>query len=432
MNNLKFKIQNSKLIPRSEFSRNVLTLMTGTTIAQAIPIAISPILTRIYTPEDFGVFALYMAIASIISVIATGRYEMAIMLPKEEEDVKSIVKLVMILLSIVTFITFLMVFFLNQAITNLFENPEISNWLYFLPISIFLVGLYQVYNYLLIREKNFKRLSTNKIIVSTTNASTQLGYGFAVSNGFGLLFGNIIGYIISIYFIIRSKVVNKYFHFKDNSIKEVAKEYQNFPKYDVPSVLLNVVANQLPLLALGKFFGLGVVGFYALMYKVLMMPIGLLSGTVLDVFKQRATEDYNKYGNCKDIYIKTFKSLVLLGIVPFTILGIFAPEIFAFVFGENWRIAGEFAQIMVPMLFLSFIISPLSYLLYIANKQKYDFFGHIILIIIILISIFIGLHYDSEKMILIFFSIGYSSVYLLYLLYSFYLSKGGINEKHKL
>ena len=414
----------NRLKPKSEFTKNVLTLMTGTTIAQAIPIAISPILTRIYTPEDFGVFAVYMAIASIISVIATGRYEMAIMLPKEEEDVKSIVKLIMILLTTVTSITFLIVFFFNQAITNLFENPEISNWLYFLPISIFLVGLYQIYNYLLIREKNFKRLSTNKIIVSTTNASTQLGYGFAVSNGFGLLFGNIISYIISIYFIIRSKVVNKYFHFKDNSIKEVAKEYQNFPKYDVPSVLINVVANQLPLLALGKFFGLGVVGFYSLMYKVLMMPISLLSSTVLDVFKQRATEDYNKYGNCKDIYVKTFKSLVLLGIIPFTILGIFAPEIFAFVFGENWRVAGEFAQIMTPMFFLNFIVNPLSYTFFIAQKQKLNLIGQFILLLLTIISIYIGLQFNDEYFTVIAFAISYSFVYSFYLGISFKFSLG--------
>lgn len=414
----------NRLKPKSEFTKNVLTLMTGTTIAQAIPIAISPILTRIYTPEDFGVFALYMAIASIISVIATGRYEMAIMLPKEEEDVKSIVKLIMILLSTVTFITFLIVFFFNQIITNLFENPEISNWLYFLPISIFLVGLYQIYNYLLIREKNFKRLSTNKIIVSTTNASTQLGYGFSFSNGYGLLLGNIIGYIVSIYFIIKSKVVNKYFHFKDNSIKEVAKEYQNFPKYDVPSVLVNVVANQLPLLALGKYFGLGVVGFYSLMYKVLMVPISLLSSTVLDVFKQRATEDYNKYGNCKDIYVKTFKSLVLLGIIPFTILGIFAPEIFAFVFGKNWKVAGEFTQIMTPMFFLNFIVNPLSYTFFIAQKQKLNLIGQIILLILTIISIYIGIQFNDEYFTVISFAISYSFVYIFYLAISFKFSLG--------
>lgn len=414
----------NRLKPKSEFTKNVLTLMTGTTIAQAIPIAISPILTRIYTPEDFGIFALYMAIAAIISVIATGRYEMAIMLPKEENDVKSIVKLIMILLSTVTFIAFLIVFFFNQIITNLFENPEISNWLYFLPISIFLVGLYQVYNYLLIREKNFKRLSTNKIIVSTTNSSTQLVYGFAFSNGYGLLLGNIIGYIISIYFIIKSKVVNKYFHFKDNSIKEVAKEYQNFPKYDVPSVLVNVVANQLPLLVLGKYFGLGVVGFYSLMYKVLMVPISLLSSAVLDVFKQRATEDYNKYGNCKDIYVKTFKSLVLLGIIPFTILGIFAPEIFAFVFGEKWKIAGEFTQIMTPMFFLNFIVNPLSYTFFIAQKQKLNLIGQIILLILTIISIYVGVQFNDKYFTVISFAISYSFVYIFYLAISFKFSLG--------
>lgn len=342
----------NKLRPRSDFAKNVITLMTGTTIAQAIPIAISPILTRIYAPEDFGVFALYMAIASIFAVIATGRYEMAIMLPHEEDDVKSIVKLIILILITITFFVFLSIFIFNNTITAFLDNPEISTWLYFLPISIFLVGLYQIYNYLLIREKNFKRLSTNKVIVSTTNSSTQLVYGFTISNGFGLLIGNIISYIVSIYFIVKSKTVNKYFNFKDNSINKVAKEYQNFPKYDVPSVLVNILSNQLPLFALGKYFSLGTVGFYSLMYKVLMMPIGLLSNSILDVFKQRATEDYNKYGNCEDIFIKTFKSLFLIGIIPFSILFFFAPEIFSFVFGANWRVAGEFAQIIIPMLYL--------------------------------------------------------------------------------
>lgn len=414
----------SKLKPKSEFSKNVITLMTGTTIAQAMPIAISPILTRIYTPEDFGIFAIYMAVVSIISIIATGRYEMAIMLPKEEEDVTSIVKLTLLILSTITVILFLIVIIFNQTITNLIENKEISNWLYFLPISIFLVGLYQVYNYLLIREKNFKRLSTNKIIVSATNASTQLGYGIIISNGFGLLFGNIISYIISIYFIIKSKVVNKYFNFKGNSIKKVAKEYQNFPKYDVPSVLVNVVANQLPILALGKYFGLGVVGLYSLMYKVLMMPISLLSSTVLDVFKQRATEDYNKYGNCKDIYIKTFKSLVLLGIVPFTILGVWAPEIFAFVFGDKWRVAGEFAQLMTPVLYLKLIVSPLSYTLYIVGKQKLNLIGQICLLIVTIISITLGIYYNSEDRMLESFALSYSLIYVLYLRISYQFSLG--------
>ncbi len=414
----------NKLKPKSEFSRNVLTLMTGTTIAQAIPIAISPILTRIYTPEDFGVFALYMAIATIISIIATGRYEMAIMLPKKDEDVNSIVKLILILLGSISVFVFLIVFIFNQEITNLFENKEISNWLYFLPLSIVLTGIYQVFNYLLIREKSFKRLAKNKVIVSTSNASTQLAIGLGSASPFGLLFGNLTGYIVSIFFIINSKIINKYFQLRGVPIKKVANEYKNFPKYDVPSVLVNVLANQLPLFALGKYFSLGVLGYYSLMYKVLMMPINLLSNTILDVFKQKATEDYNKYGNCKFIYISTLKKLFLLGIVPFTVLGVFAPDLFAFVFGDNWRVAGEFAQIMTPMLFLKFIINPLSYTFYIVQKQSLDLIGQVVLLLFVLVSIYIGLQYGEEKIVLISFSIAYSFIYLFYLFISYKFSEG--------
>lgn len=413
-----------KFRPKSDFSRNVLTLMTGTTIAQAIPIAISPILTRIYTPEDFGVFALYMSIASIISVIATGRYEMAIMLPKENEEVKSIVKLIILLLSSIAIFTLLIVFIFNEQITNMFDNKEISNWLYFLPISIFLVGIYQIYNYLLIREKSFQRLSKNKVIVSTTNASTQLAIGVSVGSSFGLLFGNILGYIVSIYFIIKSKVVSQYFELNNIPLKKTAKKYGKFPKYDVPSVLVNVIANQLPLIALAKFFSLGVLGFYSLMYKVLMMPISLLSNTILDVFKQRATEDFIKNGNCKDIYVKTFKRLVILGAIPFLLLGVFTPELFAFIFGKNWKIAGEFAQIMTPMFFLKFITSPLSYTFFIVQKQNINLVGQIVLFFLTLIAIYIGVKMNNEYLIVKLFSISYSIMYILYLITSYQYSKG--------
>jgi O-antigen/teichoic acid export membrane protein len=398
--------------------------MTGTTIAQAIPIAISPILTRIYTPEDFGVFAIYMSIAAIISVIATGRYEMAIMLPEKDEDVNSLVKLILLTLSSVTLVVFLIVFFFNAQITSLFDNKEISNWLYFLPVSIFLVGIYQVFNYLLIREKNFKRLAKNKVIVSTTNGSTQLLIGLSLQNSFGLLFGNILGYIVSIFFILKSKVINQYFKFKNLPIKNVAIKYKKFPKYDVSSVLVNVLANQLPILTLGKFFGLGVLGLYSLMYKVLMIPINLLSNTISDVFKQKATKDYNRLGNCMDIFISTFKKLILIGIIPFSLLGVFAPDIFSFIFGEKWKIAGEFAQIMTPMLFLKFVINPLSYTFYIAQKQHLDLIGQVVLFLFVSISIFIGLEFNNAEILLISFSISYSIMYILYLSFSYKYSKG--------
>ena len=398
--------------------------MSGTTLSQAIPIAISPILTRLYTPEDFGVFALYMSLLVIVSSFVTGRYELAILLPKNDDDVKGIVKLVVMLLSFSCLLLWMIVFFFNQSIARLFDHQEIAEWLYFFPISIFFIGLYQVYYYLLLREKRFQNLSINKVIVSATNSTTQIVCGMSTLGGFGLLCGSLLSYILSIIILMKHSIVSHFFDFQKVSIVSVAKEYRNYPMYDVPAVLMNNLSNQLPLLALGKFFGFGIVGAYSLMTKVLMIPIGLVSSGIVDVFKQRAIEDYNTYGNCRDIYVKTFKSLFIIGGIPFGILGFFAPELFAFVFGETWRKSGEFAQIMIPMMYLQFVISPLSYVLYIANKQKYDFYGQIFLLMTVLIAIACGLHYQSEIILLTVFSIGYANIYLVYLAYSYYLSNG--------
>ena len=136
-----------RFLPKSEFGRNVLTLMTGTTIAQAIPIAISPILTRIYTPEDFGLFAFYASIASIISVVATGRYELAIMLPKKDDDAINIVVLSILISFLVSLLSLIIVLVFNTQITNLLGNPEIANWLYFIPLTVLFTGIYQSFNY---------------------------------------------------------------------------------------------------------------------------------------------------------------------------------------------------------------------------------------------------------------------------------------------
>ena len=129
-----------KLKPKSEFSRNVLTLMTGTTIAQAIPIAISPILTRIYTPEDFGVVALFMAIVMIFGSIISARYEFAIMLPEKEVDAINLVALSILIMIIISFTLFMIIIFNIDLFTKLLKNNELRLWLYFIPLIVFFWG----------------------------------------------------------------------------------------------------------------------------------------------------------------------------------------------------------------------------------------------------------------------------------------------------
>ena len=121
-----------------EFSKNVLVLMTGTTIAQAIPIAISPILTRIYTPEQFGIFALYLSISSFFAAASTGRYELAIMLPKNDEDAANVGVLAMIIALCISIFTLILIIIFNHQIASLLNNEDVSTWLYFIPVAVFL------------------------------------------------------------------------------------------------------------------------------------------------------------------------------------------------------------------------------------------------------------------------------------------------------
>lgn len=165
------------LKPKSEFGRNVLTLMTGTTIAQAIPIAISPILTRIYTPEDFGVFALYISISTIFAVIVTGRYELAIMLPKKNKDAVLLVQLSIMITLFIAITTLIIVIFFNVEITQLLGNPSISKWLYFIPLSICLTGFYQSLHYWNNRKKKYNNLVLSRISKSAITSGIQVGGG---------------------------------------------------------------------------------------------------------------------------------------------------------------------------------------------------------------------------------------------------------------
>ena len=164
--------------PKSEFSRNVLTLMTGTTIAQAIPIGISPILTRIYSPEDFGIFALFLAITNIIGSVANGRYELAIMLPKKDEDAINTAALGFSISSILSLLILILVIIFKDFFVYLIGNEEIGLWLYFVPITVFLLGLWNVLNYYNNRKENYKDLRNAHIIRSIVLASSHLIIGF--------------------------------------------------------------------------------------------------------------------------------------------------------------------------------------------------------------------------------------------------------------
>ena len=395
--------------------------MAGTSVAQALPIAISPILTRIYTPEDFGLFAVYMALASIVSVIITGRYELAIILPCKDEDAFQIMIFAIVISVIMSLFLFLLVLNFNLEIASAIQHPEVSPFLYLLPFSVLITGLYQTLNYWHNRNKRYTNIAINRVIQSGGTASSQLGSAF-INQSIGLIAGQISGQFLGLLYFAKSYFSKDHQKYQVNVLKmrALAIRYRKFPWIDGPTQLTNIIANQAPNILLVSLFSASSAGFYYLTQRVLQAPITLISGSVLDVFKQRASEDYTKYGNCREIFKDTFWTLLLMGAPTSFLLFFIIEDLFILVFGEPWREAGVYAQILILPLFFRFITNPLSFMFYIAEKQHWNLAAMLGLMFAVMFSLFIS---KDALAAVIGIAGSYSIYYVLYFLVSARLAK---------
>jgi len=409
------------------FVGNTITLMVGTIIAQIISIIISPILTRLYTPNDFGVVALYISLSSILGILATSRYDLAIMLPKEDKDAINIAILSIIITISISIITFITVLLFKEDIAKILNSREIAEWLYLLPVSVAIIGIAAVVSCWANRKSLYPILSLNKILAAAVTSGMSLMMGLLKAGANGLIIGSILGYGTStavltyrVWNLDKEKVV----YVGKKAIGEQAKRYYKFPLYSLPSELVNMAAQQSPIILLNIFFTPTITGFFSLTQRVLAMPIILISQSVLSVFRDRASKDFNAHGNCREIYLKTLKYLLLFSIGPFITFYLISPWLFPFVYGKQWSEAGKYAQILCPLFFFRFISNPLSYVLFIMEKQKFDLLGQILLLLFSVISISVGGHLNSPKLSIIFFSVSYSIIYIFYLVSSYHFSKG--------
>jgi len=427
-----------KLLKRNEFARNVLTLMTGTAIAQAIPIAISPILTRLYTPEDFGVFGLYIAIVSIVSIAAAGRYEMAIVLPKKDEDAFNILSLSVILGFITSLLMLILMLIFHDTILNIFlskfagvDKKEMSLLFYIIPISIFFVCLFQIFNFWSTRQKTFKVNAAARISQSGIYSATALSMGYGSFGPTGLIVGNMLGYItafLTLIFSSLSSLKRLLPSISKERIKINAKKYKLFPIINAPHAILGGLQEHGIIFLITYYFSSFIVGFYSFTYRIMHLPVGLIGSAFYQVFYQRASVLYNNNENIQPLLKKIYIRCFIIGLPIFLVLILFAPQIFSFVFSEKWQYSGVIAQIVAPWLFLNFITSPVSSIALITNNQKKAMLIAVVDFSIRIISIIIGGITGNFETALYFMTIG-CSLLLIYAIFWYYKIAGTRIEK---
>lgn len=402
--------------PKSEFSTNVLLMMAGTSIAQAIPIAISPILSRMFSPHDFGVLALYIAISSMIAVFATARYELAIVIPQEDADALNILTLTILSTSIIALSSLILIILFHDIIINSLNNQEISLWLYFIPVTVFFTGLYNSFNYWFTRKKEFKKVAESRINQAITTAVSNLGIGYFKHGPSGLVLGGILGSaattgILWINFLKNEK--NNFSQISWERIIQQAKLYIRFPKYSVAGGVLNISAYQIPIILISSFFPAYLLGIFYFVNRILQAPFMLLSHSFSQVFYEQAARQ-DSPESLRQLLSSTHKKLILIYIIPSVILLAFGEELFAFVFGEEWRIAGYYAKILLPFLIISFLFSTTSTVMFLYNKNKFEIILNGMLALALSLAIILGIMTHSFDNAVILYSIFGTLIFLYF------------------
>jgi O-antigen/teichoic acid export membrane protein len=359
----------TKKIQQSDFVKNVLTLATGNVLGQVIGLSLTLVLTRIYTPEDFGSFGLMMAISSGIAIIISMRYELAIMRPKDDSDAFKVLILALFVCVLITLISAIIITLLVLL------NSNIPKWSLLIPLMAFSIGIFQIFNNWANRQKKYKKIAASRIIASSVNSTTSIGFGLLNIGGFGLFLGNLIGQIISSLNLINIRILVKNIKItKVSELKFWAKRYKDMPQTNLFQAIIDLYLTNGLVYLIPIYFSNSILGFYSFSMRILQAPVSFVGSAIAQVFYQKATDTFHANKDLNQIVKQTILKSSLIALPLPVILVLFGPDVFAFIFSKNWRIAGEYSQILAPWIYFDFIRMTVSQLPIILTKQKHLLF----------------------------------------------------------
>lgn len=351
---------------KNEFNKNVLILAGGTAVAQAVPVLISPILTRLYTPENFGAFAIFVSITSIISAIACVRYELAIILPAKDEDAINVAAVAFLFNVFISTLFLLFILFFGDWLLGVLNAKNLGWLIYLAPLSVFLMGIFNILNYTNNRFKLYRDITIANIYRSMSGATVQLVLGFFKLE-IGLILGQVFTQIVAVgrlFKNVRDKFDFSKFNKKNLII--VMYNYKQFPLSLLPIQIFDLIRSYGLNFILLYFYGSQNLGLFYLSQRVLQIPLTIISGSISQVYYQNIVNNEKPYNFTMQIY----KKLLILFLPVFFIIILIPDSFFLLLFGEKWVDIGKIIKFLLPWISLNFFSSFLSFSLIAKNRHK--------------------------------------------------------------
>ncbi len=393
----------------NSFSGNVLKLVTGSVLAQALSVLVMPVVTRLFSPEALGIVAIFSSITGIVGVIVCLRYNVALMIPESDEEAVNILGVSLLAVIFITSLSTLIIWLWSERIINLIHAPELKNYLWLIPVTIFVQGLFLALNYWNSRTKHFGRLSVAQIVTSLTTQATKLAAGFSGFVSGGVLIGTtVLGTTVATAMlggqILRDEKKFIFDHIRWKEMFKGCVRFRKFPIFDTWNALMIGFSWQIPVLMLSSFFSTAVVGYYSLGFAVIKAPLSIIAGALSQVFYQKACDEKKVKGNNGELVEKLMDNLIFIGLLPIMFLTIVSEEVFTVIFGSRWFEAGRYMQILAPWVFFWFIASPLAMLFSVYERQASALSVHSLILITRILSLYIGGLYQNVYLALGLFS----------------------------
>jgi len=378
--------------PNGAFLKGVSALASGTVGAQLVTVLASPLLTRFYTPEDFGVLAVFIALLGVLSVVSSVRYELAIPLARTAAEALNILVLAVSINIVCSLAIGLLLLGLHENILRLLDVPLLAPYLWVLPIGVILVGTYRALTFWAVREKIFSVIAQTKLTQAILGVGTQLAVGVAHGGPLGLVTGQVISQSAGM-MVLGRRLFERFGDFKRfirrRRLAASAIRHARFPKFDLAAAAINTTAANLPQFLLAALFAPAVAGYYLLAWRVVSMPVAVLGQAVGQALYANAREAAGK-GCLFGFVWRIAGILALLMVVPLTALFAWGEQLFLLIFGPDWGTAGCYAGWLIVGAAVQFIYSPISLMLLATNSQHVNLAIQMIILVGKLGAIFFG------------------------------------------
>lgn len=391
----------------SKLVQNSAKLLSANVFAQAIGLAVYPILTRLYTPENFGVLNLFLSISSVFILLATIDYQQAIVLPKEEKHGIAVVHLCLLIALSVSAIVLVSVPF-SGTIATLFKTPALEKWYFLLPLYILVMAGWNILSYWYIRHAEYNRNSGYQVTQSSLGAGMKIGLGYGGYLQGGMIVSSVVAPLIALLtscMLAWRKHIRPLLSINRDEVREVAQTYRKFPVYSFPSSLLNMLSAQLPVLLLTPVFGNAEIGLWSMAVLLGFAPLSMISKTLNQTLYQHTTDLIHQGQDVRPLYRRV--SMWGIGIIApcFAILWWILPQLTTFLLGNEWEPTGQILRWMLPWLAANTLTASTGFLAGIYFKQQIELLFEILLILLRLCAIGIGIYTADFETFTILYSI---------------------------